>query len=369
MSKSELHSNNRGRRPVEREKMRPWLIKLLNSNKTGGLTWEDRDERTFRVNWKHGARNGWNIDKDANVFELYAIHTRRHTRDQPPNPKRWKANFRCALNSLSDVIEVKAKGTTKGNNAYRVFKFLDEKKKSVKRQRQSSDDSDDEDSGVESPTTSKRPTRSYSLRTKRRKKYTVKKEVESSDTSDAPVDSPNSRPDEESEFSLPIPSKDTDAVIQARVKTEYNTEEKLGVISGTLPNHFCGFVMIRYGEKNPLSESKDNILNDACDEDESSAESDSDDESNASQSLFATNPPSSSRQMSIPEYSNLLLTPECHMSDLNVMSQSMDQQGNLVIAAQVEILGEADRIPSNTTQIPVPVRDLMDSNPGNSSQQ
>lgn len=45
-----------------------------------------------------------------------------------PDPKRWKANFRCALNSLPDVEELKNKGLRKGNNAFKIYRFLDEKK-------------------------------------------------------------------------------------------------------------------------------------------------------------------------------------------------------------------------------------------------
>lgn len=46
--------------------------------------------------------------------------------------KRWKANFRCALNSLPDVVELKDLGVKKGNNAFRVYKFLDESDPQVK---------------------------------------------------------------------------------------------------------------------------------------------------------------------------------------------------------------------------------------------
>ena len=47
--------------------------------------------------------------------------------------KRWKANFRCALNSLPDVSEMKDQGIKKGSNAFKVYKFLSEKEtKTVK---------------------------------------------------------------------------------------------------------------------------------------------------------------------------------------------------------------------------------------------
>ena len=45
-----------------------------------------------------------------------------------PDHKRWKANFRCALNSLLDVEEMKNCGVKRGNNAYKVYKFLDQKR-------------------------------------------------------------------------------------------------------------------------------------------------------------------------------------------------------------------------------------------------
>lgn len=40
-------------------------------------------------------------------------------------PKRWKANFRCALNSLSDVREVKQLTQTRGKEPFKVYEFID----------------------------------------------------------------------------------------------------------------------------------------------------------------------------------------------------------------------------------------------------
>ena len=52
-------------------------------------------------------------------------------RDEP-DPKRWKANFRCALNSLADVLEVKDSSQKRGREAFKVYKFLPQAKKSRK---------------------------------------------------------------------------------------------------------------------------------------------------------------------------------------------------------------------------------------------
>ena len=39
--------------------------------------------------------------------------------------KRWKANFRCALNSLPDVEEVKEESGMKTTDPYKVYRLLD----------------------------------------------------------------------------------------------------------------------------------------------------------------------------------------------------------------------------------------------------
>lgn len=41
-----------------------------------------------------------------------------------PDPKTWKANFRCALNSLPDICELQEHSRKRGNNAYRVYRML-----------------------------------------------------------------------------------------------------------------------------------------------------------------------------------------------------------------------------------------------------
>lgn len=90
--------------PRDRMRMRPWLEKMINSHKIDGVTWLDQvrglcsllfqpfktgillktqhfhfvflQEKTmFSVPWKHAARHGWEIEKDASLFKLWAIHT------------------------------------------------------------------------------------------------------------------------------------------------------------------------------------------------------------------------------------------------------------------------------------------------------
>ncbi|XP_071378510.1 interferon regulatory factor 2-like [Centroberyx affinis] len=120
--------------PVERMRMRPWLEEQINSCQIPGLKWVNREKRIFQIPWMHAARHGWDLEKDAPLFMRWAIHTGKY---QPgvdrPDPKTWKANFRCAMNSLPDIEEVKDKSIKKGTNAFRVYKMLSSSERSSKR--------------------------------------------------------------------------------------------------------------------------------------------------------------------------------------------------------------------------------------------
>ncbi|XP_076607453.1 interferon regulatory factor 1-like isoform X1 [Chaetodon auriga] len=110
--------------PVSRMRMRPWLEKMIESNSISGLKWVDKDKTVFTIPWKHAARHGWELDKDACLFKEWAIHTGKYVQGQTSDPKTWKANFRCAMNSLPDIKEVKDKSINKGHQAMRVFRML-----------------------------------------------------------------------------------------------------------------------------------------------------------------------------------------------------------------------------------------------------
>ncbi|XP_073434383.1 interferon regulatory factor 2 isoform X1 [Dendrobates tinctorius] len=111
--------------PVERMRMRPWLEEQINRDCIPGLKWLNKEKKIFQIPWMHAARHGWDVEKDAPLFKNWAVHTGKY---QPgvdkPDPKTWKANFRCAMNSLPDIEEVKDKSIKKGNNAFRVYRMI-----------------------------------------------------------------------------------------------------------------------------------------------------------------------------------------------------------------------------------------------------
>ncbi|XP_077093713.1 interferon regulatory factor 1a [Siphateles boraxobius] len=118
-----------------RLRLRPWLEEQINSGRYPGVVWLDESARVFQIPWKHAARHGWNIEKDATLFRNWAMHTGRYKPGiDKPDPKTWKANFRCALNSLTDVKELQDKSIKKGHNAFRVYILLPHSK-TIKRRK------------------------------------------------------------------------------------------------------------------------------------------------------------------------------------------------------------------------------------------
>ncbi|KAK7161567.1 hypothetical protein R3I94_004296 [Phoxinus phoxinus] len=120
--------------PVDRMRMRPWLEQQITSGEIQGLLWVDEEKRIFQIPWMHAARHGWDLEKDAPLFKNWAIHTGKYRPGiDKADPKTWKANFRCAMNSLPDIEEVKDKSMKRGSNAFRMYRMLSSSEKAVKK--------------------------------------------------------------------------------------------------------------------------------------------------------------------------------------------------------------------------------------------
>ncbi|KAJ6667965.1 hypothetical protein lerEdw1_016286 [Lerista edwardsae] len=134
---------DRAKMPQTRMRMRAWLEMEIESNKIPGLIWINKnfilklqEEKLFQIPWKHAAKHGWELEKDACLFRNWAIHTGRYKKGEvQPDPKTWKANFRCAMNSLPDIEEVKDKSISKGSTAVRVYRMLPTSAKSQKKEK------------------------------------------------------------------------------------------------------------------------------------------------------------------------------------------------------------------------------------------
>uniref|UniRef100_A0A8C8RBA9 IRF tryptophan pentad repeat domain-containing protein n=1 Tax=Pelusios castaneus TaxID=367368 RepID=A0A8C8RBA9_9SAUR len=108
--------------PVTKLRMRPWLENQINSGQISGLQWINKKRMIFQVPWKHAAKQEWNIERDACLFQKWAIHTGKY-RIGKPDPVTWKTNFCCAIYSLPDIVQLKDTSFNTGC-AVRVYKML-----------------------------------------------------------------------------------------------------------------------------------------------------------------------------------------------------------------------------------------------------
>ncbi|KAK3579482.1 hypothetical protein CHS0354_028300 [Potamilus streckersoni] len=228
MGKNEVMNKPRPVRPIERQPMKEWLCVLLNENAIPHqLSWLDKNKQEFRINWRHGSRHGWSM-KDVELYKRWAIHTGRFDENNQ-DTKRWKANFRCALNSLSDVKEQKDSGVKKGANAFKVYKFTDLAKYSrASRKRCKHAASDDE-------------TESKKLKPSSQSSEDIAFNPGCSLPS---YDSAISSPSTLSMASSPMsPPSTTSTLHTTRPNANLTTVEFGKMIS--IPLHHCGFVMLK----------------------------------------------------------------------------------------------------------------------------
>lgn len=115
----------------KRLKLRSWLKEKIDDGSVEGLLWLDREKGIFQVPWKHASRASYEVDKDASLFRQWAEYSGKYRRgmDQP-EPKRWKTNFRCALNALPDIVELPEKSCTLSRqDPFKVFQMKKRSKK------------------------------------------------------------------------------------------------------------------------------------------------------------------------------------------------------------------------------------------------
>lgn len=91
--------------PERPERMRDWLVRMVSSGRFPGLEWLNEEKTVFKVPWIHAKKRGYCRERDAALFREWAVHSGKF-RDEA-DPTVWKINFRCAINGLKDIIELK----------------------------------------------------------------------------------------------------------------------------------------------------------------------------------------------------------------------------------------------------------------------
>lgn len=125
---------------MPKQRMRPWLTDLIENGTIPGLVWINKAEKIFRIPWKHGSRHNWR-QADADLFILWAQHRGKYNpnKDRIPNTKKYKATFRCAINSLPDCEEIVEKSQKSGHDAFKIYRFNECEKRKMRKIRKKED--------------------------------------------------------------------------------------------------------------------------------------------------------------------------------------------------------------------------------------
>lgn len=92
--------------------------RMINSGRFIGLEWLDKEKTIFKVPWIHAKKRGYCRERDAALFREWAIHSGKYRQDSDPTV--WKINFRCAINGLKDIQEIKDM-QTEDCRVYKVY--------------------------------------------------------------------------------------------------------------------------------------------------------------------------------------------------------------------------------------------------------
>nr|XP_023661314.1 interferon regulatory factor 4-like [Paramormyrops kingsleyae] len=105
-------------------RLREWIIAQIESGMYSGLCWENCEKNTFRIPWKHAAKQDYKQNEDAALFKAWAVYKGKyHEGQDKADPSVWKTRLRCALNKSSDFVEMPERSQLDISEPYKVYKI------------------------------------------------------------------------------------------------------------------------------------------------------------------------------------------------------------------------------------------------------
>lgn len=97
-----------------------WLIEQVETGQYTGLSFVGPNK--FRVPWKHNSRKDCN-DEDSKIFRAWAVASGK-INEFPTNKARWKTNFRCAMNNLSERFKMVQDNSKNSDDPHKIFEII-----------------------------------------------------------------------------------------------------------------------------------------------------------------------------------------------------------------------------------------------------